>query len=153
VTFNEPVDPASVQASDLVLSGAPGAAVAGVTVLPGNTTVRFTLTGLTTEATLTTSIAAGAITDAFGNPGAAFSASYGVGGGTAVSPTPLVGLNPPGSLIYDPSVAAAVNFPGDTDGFTIALNGQQTATVVVTPTAPGTLTPTVQLSGVGGPVL
>src|SRR5262245_17422095 len=36
VTFNEPVDPTSVQAADLALSGIAGATVSGVTVLPGN---------------------------------------------------------------------------------------------------------------------
>jgi extracellular elastinolytic metalloproteinase len=153
VTFNEPVSPDSVQTTDLVLTGAPGAAVTGVTVLPGNTTARFTISGITTEATLTAAIAAGAITDAFGNPGAAFAASYSTDNGTIAYPTPLVGLNPPGSLIYDPSVTGTVGVPGDTDGFTVALDPQQTATVVVTPTAPGTLVPTVQLSAVGGPVL
>src|SRR5262249_26386320 len=76
VNFNEPVDPSSVQTTDLVLSGIAGAFVSAVTVLRGNTTVRFTLGGITAEGTLTASIAAGAITDAFGNPGAVFSASY-----------------------------------------------------------------------------
>jgi extracellular elastinolytic metalloproteinase len=153
VTFNESVSPGSVQTTDLVLSGAPGAAVTGVSFLQGNTVVRFTVSGITTEAVLTASIAAGAITDAFGNPGAAFSASYSVDVGTVPYPTPLVGLNPTGSLIYDPSVTGSVGVPGDTDGYTVVLDPQQTATVVVTPTAPGTLVPTVQLSVVGGPVL
>jgi Dockerin type I domain len=76
VNFNEAVDPASVQTSDLTLSGVPGS-VTAVSVINGNTTARFTL-NLTSifSGTLTTSIAAGAITDQFGNPGAAFSGNY-----------------------------------------------------------------------------
>src|SRR5262249_15522028 len=46
VTFNEALDPASVQASDLVLSGIAGAAATGVTVLPDNTTPRFPIGGI-----------------------------------------------------------------------------------------------------------
>ena len=52
VTFNEPVTPASVTTSSLVLSGITGATVTGATVLPGNTTVRFTLGGITAEGAL-----------------------------------------------------------------------------------------------------
>src|SRR5262249_44872990 len=72
VTFNEVVDPASVQPTDLVLGGMAGATVSGVTLQNGNTTARFTIGGVSTEGTLTASLAAGAIVDAFGNPGAAF---------------------------------------------------------------------------------
>ncbi|MEI8196558.1 MAG: hypothetical protein WCI73_11665, partial [Phycisphaerae bacterium] len=49
VTFNEAVDPASVQMSDLTLSGLAGATVTGVSVLPGNTTARFTINGVAAE--------------------------------------------------------------------------------------------------------
>jgi hypothetical protein len=76
VNFNDPVDPASVQTSDLILSGVPGT-VTNVNVINDNMTVEFTLnlTGIFSGA-LTVSIAAGTITDQFGNPGAAFSGDY-----------------------------------------------------------------------------
>ncbi len=152
VNFNEPVDPTSVQTTDLTLGGVGGAFVSGVTVLPGNTTARFTLGGITSEGTLTASIAAGAITDAFGNPGASFSASYQVDVGTVPYPTPLTGVSPAGSLIYDPSVTGLINFAGDTDTFTLGVDAGQTITLLVTPTSAG-LRPSVQLLGPTGAVL
>lgn len=78
VNFNEAVDPSSVQANDLTLSGIPGASVTMVSVINANMTARFTLS-VAAPGTLTASIAAGAINDQFGNPGAAFSANYSVG--------------------------------------------------------------------------
>ena len=43
VNFNQPVDPASVQDSDLTVSGNSGPSVTGHSLINGNTTVRFTL--------------------------------------------------------------------------------------------------------------
>jgi hypothetical protein len=152
VNFNEPVDPASVQTADLVLSGIGGAVVSGVTVLPGNTTARFTLSNITTEGTLTASIAAGAITDAVGNPGAAFTGTYAVDIGTVAYPTPLAAKQPPGSLVYDPTASGFIAPAGDTDNFTINLDAGQTVTLVVRPTST-TLQPTVTLKAPGGATL
>jgi len=77
VNFNEAVDPASVQTSDLTLSGVLGSSVTSVNVINANTTARFTL-NLTSavSGTLTANLAVGAINDAFGNPSAAFSGNY-----------------------------------------------------------------------------
>src|SRR5207245_10434671 len=111
-----------VQASDRVRSGMPGAAVTSATVLRNGTVVEFTITGITGEGTLTASIAAGAISDTFGNPGAAFSASYGADIVTANYPVPLVAQAPAGSLIYDPTVTGVVNFAGDTDSYLVNLD-------------------------------
>jgi hypothetical protein len=79
VNWNEALDPTSVQTSDLTLSGLPGATVTGVSVINGNMTTRFTL-NIPFGGSLTASIAAGAITDQFGNPGNAFSGNYTVPG-------------------------------------------------------------------------
>jgi Bacterial Ig-like domain len=79
VNFNEAVDPASVQTTDLTVSGTSGPSVTGVSVVNGNMTARFTL-HTNFGGSLTASIAAGAITDQFGNPGAAFSGNYTVQG-------------------------------------------------------------------------
>ncbi len=79
VNFNEAVDPASVQTSDLTVSGNSGPSVSGVSVLAGNMTVRF-MVHMNFGGALTANIAAGAITDQFGNSGAAFSGNYTVGG-------------------------------------------------------------------------
>src|SRR5262249_35345559 len=142
VNFNEPIDPASVQTSDLQLSGIAGASVTGVTVLPGNTTARFTL-NVSTEGTLTAAIAAGAITDQFGNPGAAFSGNYSVDIGTVPYPNP-VAKKPLGSLVYDPNASGTINFAGDTDNFTLAIDPNQTITLIGRPTSAG-LQPSVTL--------
>src|SRR5262249_48401740 len=153
--FNESVSPSSVQTSDLVLSGIPGVTVTGATILGlSNDIIRFTLSGGAGEGTLTTSIAAGAITDAFGNPGAAFSASFPVDVANVGYPTPLVALAPPGSLIYDPPVSGSIRFAGDTDSYNLfGLDAPQTLTVVVTPTSPTGLTPSVRLTGPNGTTL
>jgi hypothetical protein len=144
VTFNEPINPASVQPGDLLLSGIAGGTVVAASVLPGNTTIRFTINA-TIEGALTASIPAGAITDAFGNSGAAFTGTYVVDLGTAPYPTPLLVKDPQGSLIYDPSVTGNSNigFAGDTDSFTLAIDPDQTVTAIVT--GSGGLQPSVEL--------
>jgi Bacterial Ig-like domain len=77
VNFNEAVDPSSVQTTDLHLSGVPGTTVTAVSVINGNTTAEFTLNFTSIfSGTLTVNIPAGAITDQFGNPGAAFTGTY-----------------------------------------------------------------------------
>ena len=75
VNWNEAVDPASVQTTDLMLSGTAGATVTAVTVINANMTTHFTL-NIPFGGTVTANIAAGAITDAFGNPNAAFTGNY-----------------------------------------------------------------------------
>ncbi len=77
MNFNEPVDPASVQTSDLHLSGIPGSTVTAVSVINGDMTAEFTI-NITSifSGTLTVNLPAGAITDQFGNPGAAFTGTY-----------------------------------------------------------------------------
>ncbi len=144
VTFNELINPASVQPGDLQLSGIAGSTVVAANVLPGNTTVRFTI-NVPTEGALTASIPAGAITDAFGNAGAAFTGTYVADIGTKPYPTPMLAKKPQGSLIYDPSVAGNSNigFAGDTDSFTLAIDPDQTITAIVT--GSGGLQPSVEL--------
>jgi hypothetical protein len=75
VNWNKPVDPASVQATDLTLSGIQGATLTAVNVINGNFTTEFTL-DIPTGGSLTASIAAGAITSVSGNPNVAFSGNY-----------------------------------------------------------------------------
>jgi len=86
VNWNKPVDQASVQSTDLTLSGIQGATVTGVTVINENFTTEFTL-DIPTGGSLTPSIAAGAITDQYGQPNVAFSGSYPVSPARS-SPTP-----------------------------------------------------------------
>src|SRR5215470_17517731 len=142
VSFNEPIDPASVQPGDLQLSGIAGSTVTAASVLPGNTTARFTI-NVPSEGALTASIQAGAITDAFGNPGAAFTGGYVIDVGTVPYPTPLLAKNPLGSLVYDPSMAGVISFAGDTDSFTLSIDPAQTITAIVI--GSGGLQPSVEL--------
>jgi hypothetical protein len=141
VNFNEPVDPGSVQATDLALTGIAGSSVSGVSMLAGNTTARFTLS-VPTEGALTATIAAGNVADPFGNPNAAFSAVYTVDAGTAPFP-PLTAKVPLGSLIYDPSVPGSISSASDVDIYSLAVDTEQTITAFLTPAA--SLQPTIRL--------
>src|SRR6267378_1547554 len=77
VNWNIDVDPSSVTTSDLQVSGNAGATVTAVTVT--GATTEFTLQ-IAFGGSLTAHIAAGAITDTFGNPNADFSGNYTVAG-------------------------------------------------------------------------
>jgi hypothetical protein len=75
VNFNQAVDTASVQDSDLMLSGNAGGSVTGHTFMNGNMTVRFML-HFNFGGSVTASIGAGAITANTCNGNAAFSGMY-----------------------------------------------------------------------------
>jgi hypothetical protein len=142
VIFNELIDPASVQLDDLQLSGIAGSAVTAASVLPGNTTVRFTI-NIPSEGTITARIPARAISDAFGNVGAAFTGVYLVENGTTPFPMLRLTQNPQGSLIYNSSTAGNIGLAGDTDNFTLTIDPNQTVTVIIT--GSGGLQPSVEL--------
>ncbi len=141
VTFNEPYDPASLSAADLTISQ--GSVVAGLVV--NSTTVRYTISGVTSEGVLNLSLAAGALTDTFGNPMQAYAGTLNLDIGTVPFPAPLVARSPKGTLIYSGQTTAAnlIGPPGDNDSFTLGLDPGQTLTILVTPTA--TLRPTIEL--------
>jgi hypothetical protein len=144
LNFNEAVEPNSVHTNSIALAGLPGAFVSAVTVLPGNTTARFTIGGVTSGGVLAASLAAGAITDAYGNPGAAFMGTYTVHYNLFPLPTPLTAVPPLGSLIYDPTETGIITAANASDSFTLPLSAGQTFALQVTP-ALGTLQPVVQL--------
>jgi hypothetical protein len=76
VNWNEAVDLNSVQTSDLQLRGVP-AIVQDVQLINANTTIRFTVNFTSNlSGMVTATIAAGALTDTFGNPNVQFTASY-----------------------------------------------------------------------------
>jgi hypothetical protein len=114
VNWNEPVDPNSVQTRDLQVSGDSEPTVTNVQVINGNTTARFTL-HMNFGGSLTASIAAGAITDPFGNPNAAFSGNYTVEG-TVCSPAEW------NLAVVDPNVIDADSFASSTAIFLDSLN-------------------------------
>jgi hypothetical protein len=144
VYFNEPVNPATVQPSDLVVSGMDGVTASAVTMLPGNAAARFTIQGASVDGMLELTIPAGAISDVFGNSSPAdFSATYIVDG----DEMPLAGFSatlPLGSLIYEATVSGLVAPEGDVDRYTLAMDAGQTMTFVVTATE-SDLAPVVEL--------
>jgi subtilisin family serine protease len=141
VHLNEPVAPSSVQTTDLVLSQG---AVTAVAVSDDRKTISFTLSGITSESTLTARIAAGALTDAFGNPNQAFSGNYTLDIGTIPFPTPLAPVAPLGSLVFRSGFGGVIAPASDTDSFTIDVDAGQTISVLVMPSAG--LRPTITLN-------
>ncbi|MDY3559679.1 S8 family serine peptidase [Gemmata sp. JC673] len=155
VTFNEPVNPTSLQASDLTLSRG---TVVGAEVLAGTggRTMRFSLTGLTTSGPVTATLNAGAVEDASGNPGPAapVTVQYDVNTLASVFPVPLTALSPLGSLAYTGSTTGAIATPAEVDPFTLSVDAGQTITIVVTPgSAASSLRPTIQLRNPAGQVV
>ncbi|HJZ58499.1 MAG TPA: FG-GAP-like repeat-containing protein, partial [Gemmataceae bacterium] len=138
VTFNEAVDPASVQPSDLTLSRG---TVSGAEVVAGsgNRTVRFSLSGLTTPGLLTVTLTAGTVADGFGNPGpaTAFTAQYGLNTTNTVFPVSLTPLAPLGSLAYTGFTNGALATVSELDPYSLSVDAGQTVTVVVTPGGSG----------------
>src|SRR5262249_10955526 len=127
--------------------------VTSAAVLPGNTTVRYTISGLTTEGALTIRIPAGRVKDQFDNPGfTPFKANYQVDVGTAPIPTPLAPPAQIGSFIFAPGLPGLINFANATAAFTASPDAGQTVTVLATPTSAG-LNPTLQLIDPSGKIL
>ena len=116
VNWNEAVDPASVQTSRSDAGRHRGGNVTGVSVINANMTTRFTL-NIPFRGTVTANIAAGAMTDAFGNLGAAFSGNYTVQG------------CPPQDHYTIAQIGGAI-VPGTTD---IGNHGDDTVTTVPLP--------------------
>ena len=106
MNFNQAVDPASVQTSDLTLTGNVGGSVTEVQVVNGNTTAHFTL-HFANGGSVTASIGAGSITANGCNVNAAFTGNY-----TVEGPAPCSWAAGPSM----PSVGtrmAGVFFPGN----------------------------------------
>jgi hypothetical protein len=103
VNWGEAVDPASVQPSDLTLSGIQGATVTGVAVIHENFTTEFTL-NIPAGGSLAASIAAGAITAQSGQPNVAFSGSYTVSIPPRPSSTPRPHATPPARRTPPPHI-------------------------------------------------
>ncbi len=143
LNMNEAVAVASLQVSDLRLSRG---TVVGASLLDPQT-VRFLVSGLT-EANLTLSMAAGALTDIYGNPSGSWTGSIVLDVGTAGFPVPLPALPPLGSRVHAGTWAGMVNAPGDVDVFTIDLAPGQNASVKVT--ASGGLMPVLEVRDASG---
>lgn len=139
--FNEPFDPATLNAADLLVSVGQ---VSGVTI-DGPSTLTFTVVGIETEGTLQFGLAAGALADEFGNPSLAYSASVALDYVTTAFPLPLAPITPLGGRIYQSSIEASIGIAGDEDTFTIELPAGVTLSAVVH--AQAGLQPMVELLG------
>ncbi|MFL6417205.1 MAG: kelch repeat-containing protein [Bryobacteraceae bacterium] len=118
VNFNQAIDPASVQTSDLTLTGNAGGSVRAASVINGNMTARFTLHFIF-GGSVTASIGAGAMT-AFGcNGNMTFSGDYTVEGGcllgnyviTPGTDTIVPGTTDTGNHIDDGDTLISLPFP------------------------------------------
>ena len=95
--FNEAYAPSSISTAKLTLSQG---VVSGSSLVDSQTVV-YTLSGVNKSGTLTISMAAGAVTDAFGNPGPAYSSSLQLNNPPVAFPTPFASVAPAGSLINE----------------------------------------------------
>ncbi|HEY8668670.1 MAG TPA: M36 family metallopeptidase, partial [Tepidisphaeraceae bacterium] len=143
VKFNEPYDPATIGTADLTLSQ--GSVISATVV--DTTTVRYGLSGIASEGTLTVSMAAGALGDLDGNPSNAYGGSFTTDVGTVAFPA-LAGKNPLGAGVFDGSASGTVGYAGDTDSFTFTVDAGQTITALADPGT--TLRPTIELRNGGG---
>jgi hypothetical protein len=140
--FNEAYASSSISASNLSLSQG---SVSGFTLVDSQT-VTYGLSGINSAGTLTINMAAGAVTDAFGNPGAAYSGSLLLNKGPVPFPTPLASVTPAGSLIYQNSTSGSIA-SGTTDTYTLPIAAGQALTILVTPSSG--LQAQLNLSGTG----
>ncbi len=140
VNLNEPYDPASVGINDLTLSQ--GTVTAATPV--GPQAIEYTLNGITVEGVLTARIAAGALTDLFGNPSVAFEGTY-TTDISAVEFAPFVSRGAQGSLVYESTANGLLAPSDDYDFFYALIDPHQTLSVAATPTTPGGLWPYIAL--------
>lgn len=146
-TFNEPYNASTLSVSDVTTSQG---TVTAVTALD-STHARFTLSGVTTEGTLTLSMPANAVTDASGFGNAAFSENLYVDYATRALPA-TTKILPNGSLIYSTSFTGTISQATDTDDFTLVLDAGQTLTAWLRPTT-STLRPALTILGPSGTTL
>jgi hypothetical protein len=130
--MSEAFDPSTVNTSNITVSMGTVTAATVVSDSGGVYEIDYTISNIPGEGTESYSMAYGAINDADGNPVQPYSSNFTVNILTSPYPTPLTPKPPLGSLMYDPSVSAGIQFVGDTDSFTINLNAGQTATIDLT---------------------
>ncbi len=127
VHFNEAYAASSIGTSNLSLSQG---SVTSFSLLDSQT-VAYNLTGVNSPGTLTINMAAGAVTDAFGNPGPAYAGTLILNNAPVPFPT-LTAVSPVGSLIYQNSASGSIA-AGSTDTYTLPLAAGQTLAILVTP--------------------
>ena len=149
IKFSEPINPSSLLATDLTFDNTDGLlayTVSNVVLLDNNTTARFTLVHLQTG-TYTATIDAGALTDLYGLPNTAFSATYYVGLSNNYFTEPFTAaLGPDGSLIYkSEDQLGAITSAGQVNSYTVQLDAGQTLSVLAQPGNGSALQPNIQM--------
>ena len=151
-TFSEELQP--VESGRFTLSG-PGGNRSPNTINYNAATSQLTLTFLNiTEGNYTLSF--GSLYDIVGNeldgeyqtplpsgngiPGGDFSVTFFVDHSVVPYPTPLIALGIDGGLVYDPPVTGSFIGTNDVDEFSISLDGNQKATVILKPNDPSIAT-------------
>jgi hypothetical protein len=143
VHFNEAFAATTIGTSNLTLSQG---SVAGFSIIDSQT-VQYTLAGVNAPGTLSISMAAGAATDIYGNPGPAYSGTIFLNGTTTAFPTPMAQVKPAGSLIYQGAANGSVLFAGNTVSYSLAVAAGQNLSVNVVPVA--ALEPQITVAGPG----
>jgi hypothetical protein len=148
--FNQAIDPALVNINNLTLSQGQ---VTAASVLSGNQTAAYTITGLTAEGTLTVTLPAGTLKDQTDSTGVtAFTGNYFLDNGTMALGTP--GLVPPyGALSYGNVASSVLLYGGDVDHFTVSADPGETLTILAVPGSSSALNLAVQLGDPSGTVL
>ncbi|MDZ4783708.1 MAG: M36 family metallopeptidase [Planctomycetia bacterium] len=130
VHFNEAIDAVSLGMTDLQLNQG---VVDSLELLDADS-VRFHLSGLNREGTLQLTIAAGALSDAFGNPSELYSSSMELDFGVVPFVGAFTALSPHGSLAFSAAAQGIIGVNGDTDSFTLELETGQLLSVQATST-------------------
>lgn len=130
--FNEPINPASVNATDLIVST--GTVTAATLINP--TTIRYDLLGVDDESigVWTAVLPEGAISDLFGFGNEVYVGALGIDGGTVtLSTQPSAAANSSFVQQLPQTLTGVINPAGDSDEFSIDLDADQTLTAVVIP--------------------
>lgn len=147
VNLNEPVLASTIGTNDITVSQG---TVTGAAPVDADT-IRYTLSGVTSEGSFTFNVAAGAWTDAVGNPNVPYSGIFLLDIATVAFPVPLEKKKPDGSLAYAGKVTGAISFAADVDSYTLDLDAGQQINLYVDPAA--TLRPTIELRNPAGALM
>ncbi|HVX60745.1 MAG TPA: pre-peptidase C-terminal domain-containing protein, partial [Pirellulales bacterium] len=93
----------------------------------------------------------GSLPSGDGAAGGDFVVGFNLDPGAEAFPTTFKAVDPAGSLIYDPSMTRTIAYGGDTDGFTLSVDPDQTLTAVLEPAA--TLQGTIEVVDPAGNVV
>lgn len=128
IDLNEAYSLGSLGLDDLAVSVG---TITGFTPIDTDT-VEYTIEGISEEGTLTAVLAEGAITDAFGNPNAAFATTYTLDYATLQLDNLAQSTNVLGGLQYEQTIHGKIQDTSDVDTFAVLLEPNQSISVVVT---------------------